>query len=149
VPSDAKAPVADVCDVTCAKATGLACAKTSDATPAEATDVTSTKAADVASTEATHMASTEATHVASAKAATVSSTAAAAAAAAGLCTRGNKAAGKQCARQDHHCSSSHNILHLDGRTFRRGALSDVGVFQQGERQCRDGLEIGMAILRLH
>jgi hypothetical protein len=100
--------------------------------------VITAKSTHVASTKSTHMISAEATHVASAEAAHV---AAAAAAAAGLCTRRNQAAGKQCTSQNHHCSSSHNILHLDGRTFRHRALSDVGAFQQSRRQRRDELEI--------
>jgi len=121
-PSSAKVIVVHVGHVIGAKATDVASAETSD--------VTSTKTAHVASAKATH-----ATHVASA----------AASAAARLCTRGHKAAGKQCACQNHHRSSSHNILLLDGRTFRHRALSDVGAFQQSKRQRRDGLDMGIAI----
>jgi len=117
-PSSAKVIVVHVGHVIGAKATDVASAETSD--------VTSTKTAHVASAKATH-----ATHVASA--------------AARLCTRGHKAAGKQCACQNHHRSSSHNILLLDGRTFRHRALSDVGAFQQSKRQRRDGLDMGIAI----
>jgi hypothetical protein len=131
-PSSAKVIVVHVGHVTGAKATDVASAKTSDVTTAKSTHVTSTKTAHVASAKATH-----ATHVASAATATAS---------ASLCTRGNKAAGKQCACQNHHRSSSHNILHLDGRTFRHRALSDVGAFQQSKRQRRDGLDMGIAIL---
>jgi hypothetical protein len=127
--------VADVRQVACVKATEATSTKTSYATTTEATHVTSTKATHVTTAKSAHVAAT--------------ATATATAAAAGLCTRGNKAAGKQCARQNHHCSFSHNILHLDGRTFRRRASSDVGVSQQIKRQCRDGLEMGMAILRLY
>jgi pyruvate/2-oxoglutarate dehydrogenase complex dihydrolipoamide acyltransferase (E2) component len=130
-PSSAKVIVVHVGHVIGAKAT--------DAASAEASDVTSTKAAHMASTKTAHVASakaTHATHVASA----------AASAAARLCTRGNKAAGKQCACQNHHRSSSHNILRLDGRTFRHRALSDVGAFQRSKRQRRDGLDMGIAIL---
>jgi hypothetical protein len=67
-----------------------ACAKAPDAGYAKATDMTSTKAADVASAKAT-----------------VSS-----AAAPGLCIRGNEAAGKQCACQNHHYACSHYLLHI-------------------------------------
>jgi hypothetical protein len=91
----------------------LACAKT--------TDAISTKTTNAAAAEATHVTSAKAAaHVASAKAAhapaTVSS-ATATATAAGLCPRGKKAAGKNCACQNHHHSSSHDILHWDGRSF--------------------------------
>jgi hypothetical protein len=87
---------------------------------AKATDVASTKTPNATAAKATHMTSTKATHVASAKPTHASATvsAATATAAAGLCPRGNKAAGKNCACQNHHHSSSHDILHLDGRTFR-------------------------------
>jgi hypothetical protein len=119
-------------------------------------DVITAKSTHVASTKSTHMTSTEATHVASAEAAHVPATAAAhvaaattAAAAAGLCTRCNQAAGKQCTCQNHHCSSSHNILHLDGRTFRHRALSGVGAFQQTRRQRRDELEMEIPVRRLY
>jgi hypothetical protein len=98
----------------------------------DATDAISTKTSDATATKASHVTSTEAAHMASAKAshapATVSS--ATTAAAAGLCPRGKKAASKHGACQSHHHSSSHDILHLDGRTFRHG--SDVGVSQQSK-----------------
>ena len=54
-----------------------------------------------------HVTSAKATHVASAKA-----TVSAATAAPGLRTGGNKTAGKQCACQNHHYSSSHHLLHI-------------------------------------
>src|SRR5436853_15129 len=60
-------------------------------------------------------------HVAAAHAAAESATAVssstATATAAGLRTRGKQAAGKHCACQNHHHSSSHDILHRNGRTF--------------------------------
>jgi hypothetical protein len=87
-------------------------ARAADVTSAEASDATSTKATDVASTKATDVAPAKATH-----AATMSSTSAATTTA-GLCTRGKKAAGKHCACQNHHHSSSHDILHRVGRTYR-------------------------------
>jgi hypothetical protein len=133
-PSSAKVIVVHVGHVTGAKATDVASAKTSDVTTAKSTHVTSAKATHVASAKATHVPPTTTT---------VSSSAAAAPS---LCTRGNKAAGKQCACQNHHRSSSHNILHLAGRTFRHRALSDVGPFEQTKRQRCDGLDMGIAIL---
>jgi hypothetical protein len=139
MPSSARVFVVHVGHVIGAKATDVASAKTSDVIPANSSDVTTAKSTHVASTKTAHVGSAKAAHVA----------ASASTAAAGLCTRGNKAAGKQCARQNHRRSSSHNILHLDGRTFRHRALSDVGAFQQSKRQRRDGLEMGIAILRLY
>src|SRR5258707_4410838 len=91
-PSTAKVLSAHACHVTAAQ--------TSDAASAEAADVASTKtAADVASAKA-------AAHVASAT--TVSS----ATAAACLGISGEKAAGKHCTCQNHHYSSSHDLLLL-------------------------------------
>jgi hypothetical protein len=81
-----------------------------DVSSTEAADVDSAKAPNVASAKAAHVTSTKATHVASS-----TTTVSAATAAAGLCTRGNKAAGKQCACQNHHYSSSHCVLRLNGR----------------------------------
>jgi hypothetical protein len=77
---------------------------------AEATDVTSAEAADMAAAE---VASAEAAHMAT----TASVPSAAAAAAAGLCISGQKAAGKHCACQNHQHSSSHHILLWNGRDF--------------------------------
>ncbi len=76
-------------------------AQASDTTPVNASDASPAKA----------------THVASAKAATTT-VSPATAAAARLCTSGKQAAGEHCARQNHHHSSSHIILHWDGRMFR-------------------------------
>jgi hypothetical protein len=86
-----KALVANMRHVACPKATDPTTAKAGDATAAEATDV--------ATAEATHVTAAKATHVASSSAA-----------AAGLCTRGEKAAGKHRACQNHRHSSSHDIL---------------------------------------
>jgi hypothetical protein len=99
--------------------------------------VTCAKAPDVGSAKATHVTSTKATQVASATT-TVSS----AATAAGLCTRGNKAARKQCACQNHYNSSSHDILRLNGRIVRHRA-------QHGNRRRRDGPKVRMLIRRFH
>jgi hypothetical protein len=82
-----------VAEVAVANARHVASAKAAHVTPAKAADVASAKATDVASAATTVSAAT--------------------ATAAGLCTRGNKAAGKQCACQDHHYSSSHDISPLE------------------------------------
>jgi len=76
---------------------------------AQASDTTSVNASDASPAKAAH--------VASAKAATTT-VSPATAAAARLCTSGKQAAGEHCARQNHHHSSSHIILHWDGRMFR-------------------------------
>ena len=65
---------------------------------------TCTKASNVASAKAAHMAAATST------------------AASGLCTRGKKAPGKHRARQNHHRSSSHDLLHLVGRTCRHRTI---------------------------
>ena len=117
-----------------------ACHATSDATAAEATHVTSAEAAHVASAKA-------AAHMAAATATSVST--ASASAAAGLCISSKKATGKHCACQNHHHSSSHDILLWDGREFRDRSLSDAGVSQEGKRQRRDGPKMGMLACRLY
>jgi hypothetical protein len=119
--SSIKVLVAGMRHVTSAKATDVTTAKTSNASTAKAADVGPTKTADATATEATHMASAKAAaHMASATT-TVSS---ATAAAAGLCPRGKQAARKHRTCQNHHHSTSHDILHWDGRTFRHRALSE-------------------------
>jgi hypothetical protein len=90
-------------------------AETADATSAETTDAASAETADVTSAVATHMASTKAAHMAAATTTSVSS--ASATATTGLRVSGKKAAGKHCACQNHHHSSSHDILRWDGRGF--------------------------------
>src|SRR5216684_876758 len=79
-------------------------------THAGTTDVGSAEATHVGSAKTPHAASTKATHVAAAKAATMS---AAATTAAGLRTRGSKAAGKQRGCQNHHQSSFHDLSPLE------------------------------------
>jgi hypothetical protein len=108
--------------VTVVQARHVIAAKSADAISTETSDATAVKAADATATEAAHVASAEATHVTTAEAATAVSSASAAPATAGLCTGGKKAAGKHCACQNHHHSSSHDILHL--------RWADVGVSQQ-------------------
>jgi len=94
-------------------------AQASDTTSVNASDASPAKAAHVTTptTKATDVTSAKAAHVASAKAATTT-VSPATAAAARLCTSGKQAAGEHCARQNHHHSSSHIILHWDGRMFR-------------------------------
>ena len=96
--SDAKVIPAETSDVTSADATNVGFAKISNAASAEAADVATTKASNVTSAKAAHVAATKAT--------TVSATTTAAA---GFCTGGNKAAGKQRTCQNHYQSSSHDI----------------------------------------
>jgi len=108
-------------------------------------EVTSAETAHVASAEAADVTSAEAAHMASATTTSVSS----AAAAAGLRISGKKAAGKHCTCQNHHHSSSHDISFGMGGTFRHRALSDAGVSEEGKRQRRDGLKMGILICRLH
>jgi hypothetical protein len=102
-PSIAKVISVHACDVTSAE--------TAHAAPAETADVACAEAADVTSAKAAHMASTTATHV------TTATSMASATATAGLRVSGKKAAGKHCACQNHHHSSSHDILLWDGRGF--------------------------------
>jgi hypothetical protein len=93
---------------------------------AKATEVISAETSNATAAKAAYVTSTEATHVAPAKAAAMSSTSAAT----GLCTGGKKAAGKHSACQNHHHSSSHDILHLRWAEFPPQGPSDVGVFTQ-------------------
>jgi len=119
-PSSTKVIVAHV---TSAKAAHVTSAKASHVTAAKAAHAGSAKAAHVTAAKATHMAATAtATHMAS--------TATATATAAGLGTRGNKAAGKQCTCQNHHRSSSHDILQLVGRTFRHRPCLTLALFSK-------------------
>jgi hypothetical protein len=123
-------------------------AKASDVISTKTPNATAVEAAHVASVDSTHVASAETTHVTTAEAATTVTSATTASAASGLCTRGNKAAGKQCTCQNHQHSSSHDILHLDGRIFRHKVRSDVGASaKQGQHP--DGLEMGMPVRGLY
>jgi hypothetical protein len=91
---------------------------------AQASDAISAKAAYVAAAKAAHVAAAKAAHMASAKSATHVATTSTSATAS-LCTRGKKAPGKQRACQNHHRSSSHDILHLVGRACRHRPFSEV------------------------
>jgi len=102
---------------------------------AHACHVTAAETAQVASAEAADVAAAKAAaHVASAT--TVSS----ATAAAGLGISGKKAAGKHCTCQNHHHSSSHDILHLGWAGTSRHRFSLVAC-AKGKRQRRDGVEM--------
>jgi hypothetical protein len=100
-------------EVTSVQARHVTSAKASDVTSAEATHVTTAEAADAASAEAADVASATA-HVTAATAAPVS---AAASAAACLRIRRKQSPGKRGRCQDHHHSSSHDILLRNGRNF--------------------------------
>jgi hypothetical protein len=123
-------------------------AETADATSAKATDAASAETADVTSAEATHMASAKAAHMAS-TAATSMATAAAAAATAGLRVSGKKAAGKHCTCQNHHHSSSHDILLLGWAGLSATGSRQTLACAKGKRQRRDGLEVGMLVCPLY
>jgi hypothetical protein len=88
--------------------------------PARARHVAAAETAEVASAKAADVASAKTTDVAAAKAAahvTSATTVSSATAAAGLGIGGKKAAGKHGTCQNHHHSSSHDILLWDGRDF--------------------------------
>lgn len=87
-------------EVTVAHARHVICAKAADAT----CNVTSTKAADMGFAEATAATTVFATTMTTS-----------------LCAGGSQTAGKQSARQNHHYSSFHDILHSVGRNVRRRA----------------------------
>jgi hypothetical protein len=82
---------------------------------AHARHVAPGKAAYVTSTKATHVTSAEATHVASTSVA--SATTSVSTAAARLRISGKQTAGKHGTCQNHHHSSSHDILLWDERNF--------------------------------
>jgi hypothetical protein len=116
-------------NVASAKTSEVIAANSSDVTSAKSSHATSAKPAHAASAKASHVASAKAAHVASAKAAHVASAksathvaAATATATASLCSRSKKAPGKHRARQNHHRSSSHDFLHLVGRTCRHRTI---------------------------
>jgi hypothetical protein len=114
-------------------------ADTSNMTHARTTDVGSAEATDVTSAEASHVTSTKATHVAATKAAAMS----AAATAAGLRTRGNKAAGKQRSCQNRHPSSFHDLSPLEWAGVPPQDLRQtLARLRQGKRRRRDRLEDG-------
>jgi hypothetical protein len=135
--------MADMRDMSSAKATNMAAAETT----ADATDVTSAEVAtDVTATKAAaHMTATKAaaTHMA----ATATTTAAC------LCTGGEKAAGHNSGCQDLHYSSSHETLShetllCDGRGRRHRVWSGAGMSELGNYQRHDRPEVGMPARRL-
>jgi hypothetical protein len=110
---------ANAVHMSAAKATHVRYAEATDATSAEPAHMTSSEAAAKATTEATTMTAAEA-------AASVPS-----ATATGFRTSCKQAAGKQCTYQDHHHSSSHEILLELGGTSATGRKS-------GRRTCPGG-----------
>jgi hypothetical protein len=100
VPSNTKASRVDMRHPTRANAVDMFSAETADAASAQASHVASVKAAGTGA---------DVTAAKAAKAAAVSS--ATTAAAPGLRAGREKATGKHCACQNHHCSSFHDILH--------------------------------------
>jgi membrane peptidoglycan carboxypeptidase len=112
-----------------AHARHVTAAKTSDAASAEATDVTSTKAAHVASAKAAADVTSTTTTVSSATAT------------AGLGISGKKAAGKHGTCQNHHHSSSHDILLLGSAGLSATGFRQTMACAKGKRQRRDGLEM--------
>jgi hypothetical protein len=131
-PSNAKVPCVDV-----------RYAASGDA----AVDVVSAETSDATDAQATHMTAANVTHtgtdVTSAKAAHTATkvSSASATAAPGLCARGKKAAGKHCACQNHHRSSSHDILHLIGRIVPSQDLVRHWRVQLSGCQRRDAMEM--------
>jgi hypothetical protein len=115
-------------------------AKAAHVSSAEATGVSSAEAADVTSAKPTHMTSAKAAHVASATPAMSTTTT-------GLCARGKQAAGKHCACQNHHHSSSHDILHRKGGLSASGSRQTLSRPSKGHER-RDGREMGMLSWRL-
>jgi hypothetical protein len=129
-PSNAKVPCVDVRHATSGDA---------------AVDVVSAETSDATDAQATHMTAANVTHtgtdVTSAKAAHTATKVSSASAAPGLCARGKKAAGKHCACQNHHRSSSHDILHLIGRIVPSQDLVRQWRGQLSGRQRRDAMEM--------
>jgi hypothetical protein len=119
---------------------------------AHACHVTAAKTSDAASAEAAEVASTKAAHVTAAKAAAdvaSATTVSSAAATAGLGISGKKAAGKHCTCQNHHHSSSHDILRLGWAGPSATGSRQPVACAKGRRQRRDGLEMEMIVCPLH
>ena len=114
-------------------------AETADMTSAKTSHVTSAEAADVTSAKAAHVASATTTSVSSA---TATSTA-------GLGISGKKAAGKHCTCQNHHHSSSHDILLWMGGTFPPQGLVVRRRCPRKANQRRDGQKMGMLVCPLY
>jgi hypothetical protein len=134
MPSTAKAVVPDVCHATCGSSADVACAKAGH---------TCTNAGH-ACAKATYVTGAKAAHVASAK--TAAMAAASTATATGLCVGSKQAAGERHARQNHHHSSSHDILLWDGRTVRRMSIQTPAL-SRAKRRRRDGVKMGMLTVR--
>jgi hypothetical protein len=113
-PSNAKVPLVDMRHATGAKAIDVVSAEASDATNAQTTHVTSAKAAHTATKVS---------------------------AALGLGTRGKQTAGKRCACQNHHHSSSHDMFHLNGRIVPPQDIVRRWRVQHSGRRRRDTMEM--------
>jgi hypothetical protein len=108
----------------------MVCAEAAHVIPTETTHVTSVKTTDMATAKTTGMTSAKTT------------------AATGLRAGGKQAPGKHRACQNHHHSSSHDILHWIGRTFRHSSVRRRRVCAI-KHQRRDGLEMAMLVGGLH
>jgi hypothetical protein len=132
--------MADMRDMSSAKAT------------ANATEVTAAEvAAEVTATDLT--AAEAAAHMTATKAAATHMAATATTTAACLCTGGEKAAGHNSGCQDLHYSSSHETLShetllCDGRGRRHRVWSGAGMSELGNYQRHDRPEVGMPARRL-
>jgi hypothetical protein len=139
MPSGAEAIATQVRHVIGAEASDAAAAEASDVIAANAGHVVSTEAADV-TTKATHVAAAKASHAATMPSAST---------AARFCTGGNKAAGKYRACQNHHHSSSHDILHLRWADIPPQGPDRRWRVSPEESQRRDRLEMGMLLCHPH
>jgi hypothetical protein len=141
--SGAEVIVVQARHVIAGRAADMICSKTSNATAVKTADATSTEATHLTSTKTTHVAPAEAAHTA-----TMPSTPSASAAA-GLCARGKKAAGKHRACQNHHYSCSHDILHLRWADVLPGHCQTLARPSEVDAKRRDALEMGMPSCRLY
>jgi hypothetical protein len=101
---------------------------------AHARHVTAAKPSDAASAEATDV---------------TSATATVSTATAGLGISGKKAAGKHSTCQNHHHSSSHDILLLGSAGLSATGFRQTVACAKGKRQHRDGLEMGTLACALY
>jgi hypothetical protein len=158
VPSGAEVIAAQVRYVICAKASNAAAVNAGHVISAKATDVIATKAPHVTAVEAADVTSAKTTtNMAAAKASHATTMSAATTAAARLRSCGNKAAGKYSACQNHHHSSSHDILHLRWADIPPQVQSDVGAFLGGSAnvaigwrwECSFAVPTKFAFIRSH
>ncbi|WP_162240858.1 hypothetical protein [Bradyrhizobium tropiciagri] len=118
--------------------------KARDVISANVSDMGATKTPGMSFAKTAHVASAEAAHMTSAASAKAAASVSAAAATSTprLCRSSNKAAGKQRGRQNHHHSSSHEILLRDGRNFPPQAFVRRWWPRKAERHRPDGLKMG-------